>query len=124
MDIEQLKKEAKERWGDTKEYYEFEEKLAKCTPEYEKNAAQGLMQIFVKIGSMTNLSIDNLAVQSTVAELKDYITEHYYTCSSETLYGLGKMYVADERFKQNIDNTAGAGTAEFVSKAIDFYCKK
>lgn len=123
MDIEKLKNEAKERWGDTKEYREFEEKLEKITPENEKSIAHGLMQIFVKIGSMINLPIDDLAVQSAVSELKNYITEHYYTCTNETLCGLGKMYVADERFKQNIDNSAGKGTAEFVSKAIEYYCK-
>ena len=31
--------------------------------------------------------------------------------------GLGKMYVAGERFKKNIDKY-GEGTAEFASKAI------
>ncbi len=33
------------------------------------------------------------------------------------------MYVADERFRDNIDR-AGAGTAELVSKAIEIYCAK
>jgi hypothetical protein len=33
------------------------------------------------------------------------------------------MYVADERFKKNIDKY-GEGTAEFVSKAIAIYCKR
>ena len=54
-------------------------------------------------------------------ELKDYITENYYTCTNQILAGLGEMYVADERFKANID-THAQGTAEFVSKAIEIYC--
>jgi hypothetical protein len=33
------------------------------------------------------------------------------------------MYVADELFKANIDAAGGAGCAEFVSKAIEIYCK-
>ena len=33
------------------------------------------------------------------------------------LAGLGKMYVADERFKKNIDKY-GEGTPEFVAGAI------
>ena len=41
---------------------------------------------------------------------------------NEILAGLGQMYVADERFKTNIDRN-GNGTAEFVSKAIEIYCK-
>jgi hypothetical protein len=33
------------------------------------------------------------------------------------------MYVADERFKNNIDSH-GEGTAEFVSESIKIYCKR
>ena len=32
------------------------------------------------------------------------------------------MYVADERFKNNIDKHS-VGTAEFVSNAIKYYCE-
>ena len=35
--------------------------------------------------------------------------------------GLGKMYVADEHFKKNIDKY-GEGTAEFVAEVIALYC--
>ena len=38
-----------------------------------------------------------------------------------SLAGLGKMYVADEQFKKNIDKY-GEGTAEFVADAIAKYC--
>ena len=37
------------------------------------------------------------------------------------LAGPGKMYVADERFKKNIDKY-GEGTAEFASKAVAVFC--
>ena len=50
-------------------------------------------------------------------------TENYYTCTDEILAGLGKMYVADERFKKNIDKY-GEGTAEFTANAIAVYTKK
>ncbi|MBQ4630153.1 MAG: TipAS antibiotic-recognition domain-containing protein, partial [Clostridia bacterium] len=36
---------------------------------------------------------------------------------------LGRMYVCDERFKNNIDKS-GEGTAKFVAEAIKFCCKK
>ena len=55
--------------------------------------------------------------QALVAKLQAYITENYYTCTDEILAGLGKMYVADERFKKNIDKY-GVGTAEFAAEAI------
>ena len=52
-----------------------------------------------------------------LGKLQDFITQNYYTCTDEILAGLGKMYVADERFKKNIDKY-GEGTAEFAAEAI------
>ena len=65
---------------------------------------------------------DSIEAQALVKELQNYITENYYTCTNEILAGLGQMYVADERFKNNI-NKNGNGTAEFVREAIEIYCK-
>ena len=56
-------------------------------------------------------------------KLQNHISENYYTCTKEILFGLGQMYVADERFKNNIDKHTG-GTAAYVSEAIAHYCKK
>ena len=55
--------------------------------------------------------------------LQNHITENYYRCSNEILAGLGQMYVADERFKNNIDKHAD-GTSEFIREAIEVYCRK
>ena len=60
--------------------------------------------------------------QALVKKLQEHISENYYTCTKEILAGLGQMYVADERFKSNIDQN-GAGTAEFISDAIRIYYK-
>ena len=56
-------------------------------------------------------------VQNLVKLLQDHITENYYNCTDEILAGLGQMYVADVRFKNNIDKH-GDGTAEFIREAI------
>ena len=68
-------------------------------------------------------SADSNEAQALVKELQNEITKNYYTCTDEILAGLGKMYVADERFKNNIDRHA-PGTAAFVSAAIATYCGK
>ena len=67
--------------------------------------------------------VDSDLAQVLVAKLQSHITENYYTCTNEILAGLGKMYVADERFKKNIDKY-GEGTAEFAATAIEVYCRK
>ena len=57
-----------------------------------------------------------------VKKWQNFITENYYSCTEEILAGLGEMYVADERFRENIDRH-GDGTAQFMGDAITAYCK-
>ena len=57
------------------------------------------------------------------ARLVTTITANYYICTDEILAGLGKMYVAEARFKKNIDKY-GEGTAEFASEGIRIYVEK
>ena len=49
--------------------------------------------------------------------------DHFYKCSDEVLFGLGKMYAAGGEFTDNIDKMGGDGTAEFTYQAINNYCK-
>ena len=63
---------------------------------------------------------DSAEAQMLVKELQNFITQNFYTCTDEILRGLGVMYTADERFKENIDKN-GDGVAEFVSSAIGSY---
>lgn len=59
-----------------------------------------------------------------IRDLQQFITDHFYTCTPEILAGLGQMYVADDRFRKNIDMAGGEGTAAFVAQAIAAYCGK
>ena len=61
--------------------------------------------------------------QALVAKLQSHITENYYTCTDEILAELGEMYVADERFKKNIDKY-GEETAEFAAEGVRIYVEK
>ena len=116
--------EAKERFGETGAYKEYEQKTAGYTKDKFKEINDGLMAIMARFseGMKGGSAADSEEAQALVRELQNYITENYYTCTNEILRGLGQMYVADERFKNNIDKN-GAGTAEFVSAAIEEYCK-
>ena len=80
------------------------------------------MAIFAEFAACkdSGMSADSAEAQALVAKLQAHITANYYTCTDEILAGLGKMYVADERFKKNIDKY-GEGTAEFASEGIRIY---
>ena len=117
--------ETRERWGDTSAYREHQEKTKHYTKEKWAEANDGLMAIFAEFAACkaNAVSADSNEAQAFVAKLQAHITANYYTCTDEILSGLGKMYVADERFKKNIDKY-GEGTAEFASEAIEVYCRK
>ena len=66
---------------------------------------------------------DSNEAQNLVKTLQNYITENYYLCTNEILAGLGQMYIADERFTNNIDKHAD-GTAAYICEAIAVYCSK
>ena len=120
--MKDYKTEARERWGDISAYREHEKKTKNYTKEKWAEINEGLMSIFAEFTEFKNngYGVNVPEVQTLVGKLQDYITQNYYTCTDEILAGLGKMYVADERFKKNIDKH-GEGTAEFASNAIAYY---
>ena len=119
------KTEVRARWGATDAYREHEQKTKNYTKEKWAEANDGMMAIFAEFASCKESGVcaDSDEAQALVAKLQAHITANYYTCTDEILAGLGKMYVADERFKKNIDQY-GEGTAEFASTAIEAYCGK
>ena len=117
--------EVRERYGETAAYREHEQKTKNYTKEKWAEANDGLMAIFAEFSACkdSGASADSAEAQKLVAKLQAHITVNYYTCTDEILAGLGKMYVADERFKKNIDKY-GEGTAEFAAEGIRIYVEK
>ena len=110
--------EVKEKWGNTIAYQEYQ--------QHEKGGATGnpadLMRHFAKLGKLKHLAPTAPEAQAAIRDLQQFITDHFYTCTLEILVGLGEMYVADDRFRKNIDKAGGEGTADFVAQAIRAYC--
>ena len=117
--------EARERYGNTAAYREHEQKTKNYTKEKWTEVNEGLMAIFAEFAVCkdSGASADSAEAQVLVTKLQAHISANYYTCTDEILAWLGKMYVADERFKKNIDKNSD-GTAEFAADAIATYTKK
>ncbi len=111
--------EAKERWGDTSAWKEFEKR-----PDPSKEAADVLMKLFTRLGELKNLPPESDEAQTAIADIQRHITDHFYECTDEIFAGLGEMYAADDRFRKNIDKAGGDGTAEFARDAIRARCGK
>ena len=125
MAVSYQENEVRIRWGDTEAYRKHEQKTKNYTKEKWAEATNGMMAIFAEFAAckVRGTSADSVEIRAVVSKLQVHITENYYTCTDEILAGLGKIYVADERFKQNIDKY-GEGTADFVADAIAVYTKK
>ncbi len=121
--LDEYARQARESWGKTEAYRQYEEKSQGRRQEDDHALAQGLMAIFAELGRIKDLAPDSPQAQTLVKKLQAYITEHYYQCTPKILLGLGQMYAAGGEFTENIDAVGGAGTAEFANKAIQAYCK-
>ena len=117
-------KEAREKWGDTAAYKEYAEKTADYSEDKRKQINSAMDKRIAEFADCKRKGFapDSREAQALVKKWQDFITENYYTCTKEILAGLGEMYVADERFRKNIDRH-GDGTAQFISDAIKIYCK-
>lgn len=113
--------EAKERWGGTAAYAEFMEKAKSYLPDNDADASVGLDRIIAEFSAcmMSSAQPGSPEALALVEKLRKYITDNFYTCTDDILSCLGRMYSGDERFRENIDSH-GAGTADFMSKAIFF----
>ena len=115
--------EAKKRWGHTDAWRESQEKATGKSQESQISEADGLMDIFCRLGEHRTGSPAAPKAQELVAQLRQYICDHYYNCTPQILKGLGQMYIAGGEMTENIDNAGGEGTAVFAKDAIEIYCK-
>lgn len=120
--MEEYARQAKEQWGKTDAYKEFESRNNNQSDGERKKTAKEMMDLFAEFGGLMNFNAEDGRVQAQVRKLQDYITQHFYTCTPEILRGLGEMYAAGNEFTQNIDQAGGAGCAQFVCNAINVYC--
>lgn len=114
-----------DKWGKTEAFKEYNSKTKNYNDEKWKSLSENMNKIFTQFSMFkrSDKGFYDIEVQNLVNELKDFISKNYYKCTNSMLLNLGQMYVTDERFTSNIDKDV-PGTAEYVNKAIEFYCRK
>lgn len=122
--LETYAAQAKEKWGNTDAYREFENKTQGQSAQQMRDKGQELMEYFVRLGAMRDLPADHEETQAWAAQLQSFITENYYTCTKEILRSLGMMYAGGGEMTENIDAAGGAGTGAFAQQVIEHYCGK
>lgn len=122
--IDEYAARAKESWGKTEAWKEFEEKQKHKTREDDLRDGADMMQIFARFGAVAGQDPAGEDAQALVEKLRAFITKNFYNCTVQILRGLGKMYAGGGEFTENIDRAGGKGTAAFAGAAIEIYCKR
>ena len=124
-EFEKYEAEAKEKWGETDAYKEYEQRSKDRSDRQQAENAEGMDGIMEEFASCMKEGEDPASplAQRLVNRLQDYITDNLYICTDTILAGLGWIYTEDERFRKEIDKHA-EGTAAFVSEAVAVYCRK
>ena len=115
--IDEYARRARQAWGETSAWGEFEEKHAGYTHEQEADMGAGLMQLFVPFGEMAASGATSCCAQAQqqAAKVQAYVTENYYTCTDEIFAQLGAAYGAGGEFTSNINAVAGEGSCRIRS---------
>ena len=122
-EFEKHKAEAREKWGKTDAYKEYEEKSKNRTKEQEKDLGTQVMDFFARLGSMRPCDPAAPEAQAWAKQLQDFFTENYYTCTPQILSRLAESYAGGGSMTENIDKVGGAGTGAFAKEVIVAYLK-
>lgn len=114
---------AKELYGKTHAYKEFEEKSKGRTAEQEQHLGSQVMDFFVRLGKLRPCEPYCEAAQVWAKELQDFFTAHYYTCTPQILASLAESYADGGSMTENIDKAGGPGTGAFAKEVINAYIK-
>ena len=58
-------------------------------------------------------------IDGIIAELRAFITAHFYDCTPQMLSYLGALYGGGGKITERIDQAGGEGTAQFAARAIE-----
>lgn len=115
--------EVKEKYHDSDAYKQSQKRFAKYSDAEKLAIFKRGNLIFQAIADNMQLPPSDEKIQQLVKEWQQHISENFYECTVEILKELGEIYIADQRFKDNIDKTK-AGLAEYLSEAIRIYVKE
>lgn len=112
--------EVRDRWGNTAEFEQSERRFSEMSEDGKEKLAEEQDRIFAAFAECAELSPDDERVQALVGKWHGFICENYFDCSAQVLAELGKMYIGDGRFTENLDRY-GKGTALIMSRGIEKY---
>ena len=119
--LRQYAEEARQSWGSTPEWKEYERRSEGRTMEDEQAMGAELMSLFKPFAQMAEAGVSPKSdeAKAQAKRIQAFISDHYYACPDEVFLQLGRAYGCGGDFTRNIDSAAGSGAAEFAMHAIE-----
>ncbi|WP_166241516.1 MerR family transcriptional regulator [Paenibacillus turpanensis] len=114
--------EARQRWGD-QSVDNLKHKVEKMSVNEQNDLSEKWDAIFRTLAGLCTQSPASPEVQASIQEWYDFLNENVTTYTLDAFYGLGQLYIEDERFTNNIDQY-GEGLAKFMNKAMKEFVEK
>ena len=115
----QFEEEARRRWGN-QSIDEINAKLKGMSKDEQNDLSDRWDMIFNKLACLRDQSPESHEVQATIKEWYDFLNKNFSKYSLDAFYGLGQLYINDERFTKNIDQY-GEGLAKLMSEAMEVF---
>jgi DNA-binding transcriptional MerR regulator len=119
FDTNPYEQEARERWGD-QAVDKANEKVGSLSDKKKRELADEMNQIYRELAVYRKESPSSIKAQCAIEKWYKYLNQHFGHYTYEAFKGLGKLYVEDSRFTQNIDQF-GEGLAKFMSEAMAIF---
>lgn len=114
--------EARERWGDDA-VDQSHAKLAAKSNEEQQAMGEEMNAIYRNLASLRHTSPQSEEAQSAIKLWCDFLNENFGSYPPEAIKSVGRMYVDDVRFTNNIDQF-GEGLAQFMCDAMAVYADR
>ena len=115
---EDYAEEAEQRWGETEAYRQSQRRVASYKKEdwLQLKAEEQGVRARLAAAFEAGLAPDSEEAMAAAEAHRQHISRWFYECGYEIHRGLTDMYVNDERFRSNYDETS-PGLARFIREA-------
>lgn len=118
-DYERHREEAKNRWGNTKQYRQSLERTKHWTEEDHKAAREKVTQFNRELAKVMDFGVESPEAQAMMQKHYESVNS-YYDCSLAMFKDLGEMYVNNPPFWNTYENVR-PGLAVFMRDAMAYY---
>jgi DNA-binding transcriptional MerR regulator len=123
----EYEKEIEDKYGKSPEgakmIAQSKERVAKMGKEGMQKVQEELKSIHEEIAANMDKGYDSPEVQAAIARHRAWLN-NFYDCNDQVHLGLGKMYMEHPDFRENYKKFLhDENGAEFMYKAIEYYCK-